>query len=303
MKMKILSIASMLFITCFAYGHVSDTTSTEIMVDSTEIIMNQIENSLEYKTGVIELPEGDATITVPKGFKFLGKEQSNYLLTDVWGNEPDSSILGMLVSDNGLYTGVIYTVSYDPMGYVKDEDAGDINYEDLLKEQQQETLDGNAERIRLGYQPIEFIGWAATPYYDADKKVLHWAKELKFGQDSVHTLNYNLRILGRKGVFMLNAISSIDQLPEVNAHVKEVLSSVTFKKGSTYFDFDPDVDEVAAWTVGGLVAGKILAKVGFFALVLKFWKVIGLAIVAFGGAIWKFITGKRDKNPYTKEEK
>jgi uncharacterized membrane-anchored protein len=293
MKKKILSVIAMLLVACSSNGQI---------VDSTEIRMEQIESSLDYKTGNIELPEGDATITVPKGFKFLGKEQSNYLLRDIWANEPDSSILGMLVSEEGIYSGVIYTVSYDPMGYVKDEDAGDINYDELLTEQQQETRDANPERVRLGYEPIEFVGWAANPYYDADKKVLHWAKELKFGQDSINTLNYNLRILGRKGVFMLNAISTIDQLPEVNLHVNDVLSSVTFKAGSTYFDFDPDVDEVAAWTVGGLVAGKILAKVGFFALFLKFWKVIGLALVAFGGGIWKFITGKRDKkNPYTKE--
>lgn len=293
MKKKILSVIAMLLVACSSNGQI---------VDSTEIRMEQIESSLDYKTGNIELPEGDATITVPKGFKFLGKEQSNYLLRDIWANEPDSSILGMLVSEEGIYSGVIYTVSYDPMGYVKDEDAGDINYDELLTEQQQETRDANLERVRLGYEPIEFVGWAANPYYDADKKVLHWAKELKFGQDSINTLNYNLRILGRKGVFMLNAISTIDQLPEVNLHVNDVLSSVTFKAGSTYFDFDPDVDEVAAWTVGGLVAGKILAKVGFFALFIKFWKVIGLALVAFGGGVWKFITGKRDKkNPYTKE--
>jgi Uncharacterized membrane-anchored protein conserved in bacteria len=293
MKRRIFSILTMLFVVF---------TTQAQLVDSTQIIMEQIERSLDYKTGVIELPDGDASINVPKGYKFLGKEQSMYLLTDIWANEPDSSILGMLVSDEGIYSGVIYTVSYEPMGYVKDEDAEDIDYEELLKEQQQETRDGNAERIRLGYAPIEFIGWAAKPYYDTDKKVLHWAKELKFGQDSINTLNYNLRILGRKGVFMLNAISTIDQLPSVDLHVNDVLSSVTFKTGSTYFDFDPDVDEVAAWTVGGLVAGKVLAKVGFFALFLKFGKVIGLALVAFGAGIWKFITGRREKNPYTKED-
>jgi uncharacterized membrane-anchored protein len=292
MRKKILSMVLMLLVACFSYGQ---------EIDSTEILMEQIESSLVYQTGVIELPEGDATITVPKGFKFLGRDQSIFLLTDVWGNQPDSSILGMLVPEGGIYSGWLFTVSYDPMGYVKDDDAEDIDYDDLFKEQQQEMRDGNPERIQLGYEPIEFIGWAAKPYYDKDKKVLHWAKELKFGEDSVNTLNYNLRILGRKGVFMLNAISVIDELPEVNLHVNDVLSSVTFKAGSTYFDFDPDVDEVAAWTVGGLVAGKVLAKIGFFALFIKFWKVIGLALIAAGSAVWKFITGRREKNTYTKE--
>ena len=294
MKNKILSMLGMLLLACSSYGQ---------EVDSTEMLMEEIESSLVFRTGVIELPEGNATITVPKGFQFLERDQSIFLLTEVWGNQPDSSILGMLVPEGGIYTGWLFTVSYDPMGYVKDDDAEDIDYDELLKEQQEEMRDGNAERIQLGYEPIEFIGWAARPYYDKEKKVLHWAKELKFGEDSVNTLNYNLRILGRKGVFVINAISVIDELPEVNLHVKDVLSSVTFNTGNTYFDFDSDVDEVAAWTVGGLVAGKVLAKVGFFALFIKFWKIIGLALIAAGGAVWKFITGKRngDKNPYTKE--
>ena len=34
-----------------------------------------------------------------------------------------------------------------------------------------------------------------------------------------------------------------------------------------------------------------------------FWKVIGLALVAFGGAIWKFITGKREKDKNQKVDK
>lgn len=79
------------------------------------------------------------------------------------------------------------------MGYVEDDDANSINYDDLLKTNQEE----NQQRINEGYSPIQLIGWAAKPFYDNNKKVLHWAKELNFGGDSLNTLNYNLRILGR----------------------------------------------------------------------------------------------------------
>lgn len=51
-------------------------------------------------------------------------------------------------------------------------------------------------------------------------------------------------------------------------------------KGQRYNDFSAGIDEVAAYGIGGLVAGKVLAKVGFFAIILKFWKV---AILALGG--------------------
>jgi hypothetical protein len=50
---------------------------------------------------------------------------------------------------------------------------------------------------------------------------------------------------------------------------------------------------VAAWTIGGLVAGKVLAKAGFFALILKFIKPILLVLIATGGGIWRFLGGRR----------
>lgn len=267
-------------------------------IDSTQIQIDQIEKSLKYKTGIINLESGNAKITVPKGFKYLDKEQSNYVLEDLWGNPKDSSILGLLVPENYGVLGDkswVFTISYDEMGYVKDDEAEDIDYDELLKEQQKEFLAENPERVKLGYQPIEFIGWASHPFYDNDKKVLHWAKELKFGEDSINTLNYNLRVLGRKGVFMLNAVASMSELNEVKANINKVIGAVKFNEGSKYSDFDPDVDQVAAWTIGSLVAGKVLAKVGFFAVILKFWKLIAIGLAAFGGTIWKFFGGKSRK--------
>ena len=57
------------------------------------------------------------------------------------------------------------------------------------------------------------------------------------------------------------------------------------------------MDEVAAWTIGGLVAGKVLAKVGFLAIIAKFGKVIFLGIAGLFGGITKFFSrnkGQKD---------
>jgi uncharacterized membrane-anchored protein len=72
-----------------------------------------------------------------------------------------------------------------------------------------------------------------------------------------------------------------------------MLNSVEFNQGNKYSDFNPSVDKVAAWTIGGLVAGKVLAKVGLFAVILKFGKLIVFGLVAAGGTIWKYITGRK----------
>ncbi|RYF96356.1 MAG: DUF2167 domain-containing protein, partial [Chitinophagaceae bacterium] len=130
---------------------------------------------------------------------------------------------------------------------------------------------------------------------DKDKKVLHWAKEYSIPGQESNTLNYDIRILGRKGVLTLQAVSDISQLDSVNNHIGDVLSMVSFSDGNKYAEFDSSTDDVAAWTIGGLVAGKVLAKVGFFAVILKFGKFILLGLAVAGGAIWRFITGRRKK--------
>jgi uncharacterized membrane-anchored protein len=56
----------------------------------------------------------------------------------------------------------------------------------------------NEERKKEGYPAIQIVGWASKPFYDKNRKILHWAKELKFEGGSENTLNYNIRILGEK---------------------------------------------------------------------------------------------------------
>jgi uncharacterized membrane-anchored protein len=205
--------------------------------------------------------------------------------------------MGMILPENqGVLgdKGYVFNVEYDEIGFVKDDDADDINYDDLLKDLQKETEEANPERIKEGYPSITFVGWGAKPFYDKERKILHWARELKFGSMEENTLNYNVRILGRKGVLVLNAIATMSELPAVQKDVPKVLDIVKFSEGYQYKDFNPSIDEVAAWTIGGLVAGKILAKVGFFVLFLKFWKIIALAVAAFFSAFWKKLRRKKD---------
>ncbi len=283
-----------LFMTFFSL-----TTYAQVVEDSTQILINNIEKSLDYQTGSIELETGNATLTVPEGFGYLNKEQANYVLSDLWGNPKDETILGLLVpSDKGVLAdnSWVFVISFEEMGYVEDEDADDIDYDELLEQLKEETKNSNTERKSLGYETIDFVGWASKPYYDKNKKILHWAKEVKFGENPENTLNYNLRVLGRKGVFMLNAVASMKQLPEVKANIDNVIGSVEFKEGHKYADFIPDVDNVAAWTIGGLVAGKVLAKTGFFVVLLKFWKIIAVAIGGGATTLWKFLKGRKKED-------
>lgn len=266
--------------------------------DTTAAYYDKIDKSLKYETGKITLTEGEGILNVPKGFKFLNGEQTQHVLSDLWGNPKDTSILGSLVPDGKGVThsnSWLFVISYQGDGFVKDDDANDIDYDDLLKTMQEDMITANEERKKGGYEQVQLIGWASKPYYDNNLKVLHWAKELKFGKDEVHTLNYDLRVLGRKGMYNISAVSNMAELAEVKASIPGILKSVQFNDGHKYLDFDADTDTVAAWTIGGLVAGKVLAKVGFFAILAKFGKIIIIGIIAAFAGLKKFLFGKKDQ--------
>lgn len=279
--------------------------SSFAQTDSLQLQLQEIENSLTYQYGEIALGDGLAKIKVPEGFKYLDPEQSEYVLTELWGNPASGTTLGMLVpQDKGVLDEDVWVfdIEFDAIGYVDDKDAEDIDYAELLTSIQKDMLAAREERIANGYEEVQLIGWASAPYYDQERKILHWAKELKFGSSAVNTLNYNVRILGRRGVLMLNAIANMDNLPEVQQNIPLLTSSIAFEQGHSYFDFNPSIDEVASWTIGGLVAGKVLTKVGFFALLIKFWKVIAVAVVSLGSFLWKRLRGRKEEEVTIQQE-
>jgi len=266
--------------------------------DTVAAYYDKIEKSFNYESGKISLTEGDGILNVPKGFKYLNGAQTQRVLSDLWGNPKDETILGSLVPDGKGVThdnSWMFVISYQGDGFVKDDDAADIDYDDLLKTMQEDTKTANEERKKGGYSEVQLVGWASKPYYDNNLKVLHWAKELKFGKDEVNTLNYDLRVLGRKGMYNISAVANMSELAEVKASIPGILKSVEFNDGNRYLDFDADTDTVAAWTIGGLVAGKVLAKVGFFAILAKFGKIIVIGLIAAFAGLKKFIFGKKEQ--------
>jgi uncharacterized membrane-anchored protein len=191
-------------------------------------------DSLIFKTGKVMLKDGLAELTVPTGFKYLDSEQSSYVLTQLWGN-PESETMGMLFPEyaNNYYPSTwAIEFSYDDEGHVKDDDAKDIKYDELLKTMQEETKASNEARVKEGYEAVELLGWASPPFYDKAAKKLHWAKRLKFGETDEETLNYNIRVLGRKGVLVLNAIGGMDDLTAIKSNINPILAAVEFTKGN-----------------------------------------------------------------------
>lgn len=252
--------------------------------------------SLDRRTGEIKLPKAGATLNVPDDFYYLGPKDAETVLVEVWGNPPGQETLGMLFpADMTPFDAKAWavTLDYEEDGYVSDDDADKIDYTELLGQMKKDTAEASRERVKQGYASMELVGWASPPYYDAATHKLHWAKELKFDGTDVNTLNYNIRVLGRKGVLVLNFIAGMDQKPLVESKLDTVLAMSDFDQGSRYADFKPDIDKVAAYGLGALVAGKVLAKTGIFAALLLFFKKFIVFIVVGLGAFFRRLFGRK----------
>lgn len=248
---------------------------------------NELVGRIESQKGRIELPNKKIILDVPDGFVYLSPKMAKIVMEEAWSNPPSETSLGILMpegvtpfDDNSWAV----TIEYEEDGYVSDDDAETIDYDEMLGQLKEEAVDNSRERVEQGYEKLELIGWAAAPYYDKVNKKLHWAKEYKFGDREVNTLNYNIRILGREGVLLLNFIADISQLPEIDVKKDTVMAMASFNTGFTYADFDPSIDKVAAYGIGALIAGKVLLKTGFLVTALIFLKKFGIIIViAVGG--------------------
>lgn len=259
--------------------------------------------TLKFQQGKITLEDNIATLDLPASFRYLSPADTERVLVEAWGNPPGGKSLGMIVPAKvGVLEragwGVIIT--YDADGHVEDGDAGSIKYDELLKEMQESVLENNAERKTQGYPAVKLIGWAEKPSYDKQAHKLYWAKELEIDGAGQRSLNYNIRVLGRKGVLVLNAIAGMDQIAEIKAEMQHVTAFTDFTPGQRYADFDGKVDQTAGYGIAAMIAGGAAAKLGLFgklfAFLLVFKKLLLLALLGAGAAIFKFFGRKKKVN-------
>ncbi|MEM7607316.1 MAG: DUF2167 domain-containing protein [Myxococcota bacterium] len=252
-----------------------------------------LEASFERQSGAISLRDGLARIDVPAELEYIGPADADRLI-QAWQNPPMPDNLGMLVPrDRSLFGeqswAVLLTFAED--GWVDDDDAEDLDYDELLEEMQAGQEDANEQRRALGLPGMEVVGWAEPPHYDSQTHRLYWAQHLR-STGGYENLNYAIRVLGRRGVLELNAVADVNMLGEMRTKMEGVLAGVHFEQGHRYEDFDPDIDEVAAYGIGALILGKFAGKAGFFALILAFLvkakKLLILVVVGIFAAFRRF---------------
>jgi uncharacterized membrane-anchored protein len=251
--------------------------------------LNGIVQSQHRRSGDVAVPGAEATLHLGSKYYFLDAADSKQVLKE-WGNPPSAAdgVLGMVFPAgksflDDTWAGVI---TYEQSGYVSDEDADKVDYQKYVDEAHKGEDAENEQRKKDGFSSVHLVGWAQPPTYDRAHHYLIWAQDIKFGGAEEDTLNYDIRVLGRRGVLSVNAVSTMGKLPEIRPQAEDLAGAAQFNPGSAYADYQPNVDHKAEYGVAGLVAAGLglaaAKKFGLLALFAVFGKKIAVFVaVAF----------------------
>jgi uncharacterized membrane-anchored protein len=257
-------------------------------------------------TGDVPLLGTGATLHLGTRYYFLGPAETKQVLKE-WGNPPEAvdGVLGIVFPAGKTFVDDTWgaVVTYENAGYVSDRDADKADYDKLIADIQRGEAEDNADRKKKGFVAGHLVGWAQPPTYDKARHLMIWARDIKFGAQTDDSLNYDVRLLGRKGYLSLNLVSTLSRLPAVRSDAAALAADAAFDPGSAYADYKAGSDKTADYGVAGLVAAglglAVAHKLGLLAVVALFAKkfivLIGAALV--GGAAWVRRLFNRDKPP------
>ena len=234
-----------------------------------------------------------ATIQVPEGYEFVAQGQMP-LLNKLTGNLNNPKDIGAILAPDGWL--IFFT--WDPIGYVKDDDKDDLDGDELLETFQEAEEGANEARVEQGFAPMYIQGWKTPPHYDEKTNNLTWALSNRVGPDlgeqSVFNINHEVRMLGRRGAMSAVLVADPASLDKAIAALDGMLTGFKFTSGQSYAEYVKG-DKVAAYGLAGLVlGGGLLAagKLGILAKLGKFIKVIVLAGAAGVVGIFRFLKAR-----------
>jgi uncharacterized membrane-anchored protein len=233
-----------------------------------------------------------ANFEIPAGIVFTDGSGARRLL-EFSGNIPDGSELGLFAPTNLEWFAIF---DFSEEGYVKDDDKDKLDADKMLAAIKKGNEAGNAERKKRGWPLMKIVGWDQPPAYDSETHNLGWA--IRVESDGGQSVNYNTRLLGRKGIMSVNLVIDPEKLPATLPEYKQMLAKYDYKPGERYSEFKQG-DKIAkyglaALVVGGAAAGA--AKLGLFGTIAVFfkkaWKLVVIAVVAIGAFIKRIVLGR-----------
>lgn len=226
-----------------------------------------------------------AQLSLPEGYVFLNAGDTR-TLQEAMGNVPDGTEVGLVApaSDDENWFVVF---DYNEVGHVKDDEKDKIDANAILKGIKEGTEEANKVRKEKGVSAIHVVGWQQAPTYDERTHNLTWGI-LGRDDDGGRVVNFNVRLLGRKGFVSATLVEDADKIVAARPHLDLLLGAFSYKQGNRYAEYRPG-DKLAKYGLAALVAGGAGAaavKTGLFAGLIKVLAKGGKAIVLAAVAVF-----------------
>ncbi len=142
---------------------------------------------------------------------------------------------------------------------------------------------------------MNIVGWDQPPRYNEETHNLEWA--IRGESEGEKVINYNTRLLGRKGVMEVNLVVDPDKLAATLPAYQEILTAYSFKNGERYAEYRAG-DKLAKYGLTALIAGgaaTVAVKTGLFATLALFlkkaWKLVVIAVVGVAAFLKRVLFG------------
>lgn len=243
-----------------------------------------------------------AEIIIPQGYRFTDGSRTRQMM-ELFGNPSSEREVGMLTTE-GLGPWIIF--EFDDSGYVKDDEKDQINADEMLSKLRESQKSSNEYRREHGMHELEILGWAVPPRYNEKTHNLEWATHLRSIDTGTMSVNYNTRLLGRKGVMEVTLVCRPSEMDRMIAEQEKILNGFNYIQGERYAEFR-EGDKVAQYGLTALIAGTgafAAVKTGLFGklgvIIAKLGKAAILLVLGVVAALKSFFAklfGARQQPP------
>jgi uncharacterized membrane-anchored protein len=246
-----------------------------------------------------------AQIQIPKGFSFFEQKDMKEF-QEKTHNLYSGDELGVLYDPDKAH-GYIALFEFEDTGYIKDAAGEKLDPASMWKTMVENNDQANENRKKNKWDEIGMVRWEKEPQYNPKTQRLEWAVRLKEKNDEF--VNFNTRILGRKGVMRVVLVPYSADLSKVLPDFNQAIAGFSYTSGNKYAEWTTG-DKVADFGLAALVvggAGALAAKTGLLAKLwgvialwaLKLWKLLVVGIAALSGffkRLWAKLTGKNENS-------
>ncbi|HWO27146.1 MAG TPA: DUF2167 domain-containing protein [Kofleriaceae bacterium] len=242
----------------------------------------------------IDLGDG-VELDLPAGAVLYERTAARALL-EAAGNHSEG-VLGVVMRTDRRW---VLVIEHEPIGYVSDADAGELEPESLLASFREGTAQQNARRRELGLAELVIDGWSEPPRYDRAKHQLLWSIRGHTAQGP--GINSFTRVLGRGGYLSLSLVDEPETIEQSKQEAAAIIDATRFLPGAQYEDYR-EGDKSSGMGLRMLVLGGAgvavakAAKTGILVAILlalkKFFVVIGLGVAS----LCKWLLHRRSRPP------